>query len=70
MLRQLKQVLRQNNIKYYLLPKNDEFMNTNLPSSKDRLFSFTGFTGSNGFALVSSDSNEKSMFVTDSRYEL
>lgn len=30
----------------------------------------TGFTGTSGYTVVNSDESEKSLFITDSRYEL
>jgi len=45
-------------------------MSDNLPIGKDRLRNLTGFTGSSGYAVISAVDNEKSIFVTDSRYEL
>lgn len=69
-LTKLKALMRQRNLAYYILPKNDEFMSDTLPISKDRLRKVTGFTGSSGYTIISAAENEKSIFVTDSRYEL
>ena len=69
-LQKLKALMRQKGLKHYVLPKHDEFMNHNLPAARDRLRSLTGFTGSSGYTIVNSEDSEKSLFVTDSRYEL
>ena len=45
-------------------------MSHNLRKAQDRLRSITGFTGSSGYIVVNSGESEKSLFVTDSRYEL
>ena len=45
-------------------------MNTNLKPNKDRLRAISNFTGSNAYAIVLQQENEKSHFVTDSRYDL
>ena len=62
--------MKKKNLQAYILPKNDEFMNTNLPEHKDRLQSLTNFTGSNGYTIITADETEKAQFVTDSRYEI
>lgn len=69
-LTRLKQLLRAKGLQYYILPKNDEFMNQSLPADRDRLMQITGFTGSSGYAVISAKDDELSTVVTDSRYEL
>ena len=61
--------MRQGQLDAYLVPKNDAFMSHTLPKSKDNLFKLSGFTGSSGFAIIRS-CDKKSVFVTDSRYEI
>ena len=61
--------MRQGKLDAYLVPKNDAFMSHTLPKSKDSLLKLSGFTGSNGFAIVRT-CDKKSVFVTDSRYEI
>lgn len=67
--------MRAKKLDAYLVPKNDAFMSTNLPAHKDHLLKLTGFSGSSGFAVVRAQGSEgpgdpKSVFVTDSRYEI
>ena len=62
--------MRQRNLQAYILPKNDEFMNTNLSEHADRLRALINFTGSNGYAIITANETEKNQFVTDSRYEI
>ena len=50
----------------YLIPKNDEFFDENIPGN-DRLNFISSFSGSYGFALIVRDKNY--LFV-DGRYTL
>jgi hypothetical protein len=45
-------------------------MSHNLPLHRDRLKSLTGFSGSSGYTVINAEEDKKSVFVTDSRYEL
>jgi len=66
----LRSVLAEKGLSAYLVPKNDEYMSTTLPSSRDRLKHLTGFSGSNGYTVVFADQDRKPSFVTDSRYDI
>ena len=63
----LKKTLIREKIDGYIIPKNDEFFSEYIPEHNDRLNFISGFTGSNGFALVLKDKNY--LFV-DGRYTL
>ena len=69
-LKKLQSFLKSKSIRAYVIPKNDEFFNSGMPLSKDRLFKATGFTGSSGYAVILADESKQSAFVTDSRYDL
>ena len=51
----------------YVIPSNDEFLNEYVPRQFRRLEYITGFTGSNGIAIITKD---KLAFYTDGRYLL
>ncbi len=51
----------------FIIPSNDEFQNEYVPMHLNRLLYATGFTGSNGVAIVTL---KKSAFFTDGRYLL
>ena len=68
-LKRLQDHLIKHNLHAYLVPKNDAFMSQTLPKSKDHLHQISGFTGSSGFAVIRNP-EQKSLFVTDSRYEI
>jgi Xaa-Pro aminopeptidase len=63
----LKKLLQQNDIYGYLIPIRDEFGCEYVPESAKRLQFITGFTGSNGFAIITKQNNA---FFTDGRYTL
>lgn len=51
----------------YIIPTTDEYQNEYSPDENKRLEFITGFTGSNGFAIIARD---KGYFYTDGRYLL
>lgn len=55
------------NIDYFLVPSNDEFFSEYVPDHLNRLKYISGFTGSNGLALIGKEIN---LFFTDGRYLL
>lgn len=61
----LKQSFDQYQIDGYIVPSTDEFQSEYTASYARRLEYITGFTGSNGMAIVLKD---KSLFFTDGRY--
>ena len=63
----LKKIFKREKIDGYIIPKNDNFFNENIPDHNDRLNFISGFTGSNGFALILKSKNY--LFV-DGRYTL
>lgn len=54
-------------ISAWVIPSNDEFLNEYVPPQFRRLEYITGFTGSNGVAIITKD---KLVFYTDGRYLL
>ncbi len=63
----LKKILIREKLDGYLIPKNDEFFDENIPEYNDRLNFISSFSGSYGFALIVRDKNY--LFV-DGRYTL
>lgn len=61
----LKSLLKHNKINGYIVPSNDEYMSEYTPDYAKRLEYITGFTGTNGIALIFEDCN---LFFTDGRY--
>ena len=48
-IKKLKQILKQEKIDGYIIPKNDEFFGEYIPDHKDRLKFISEFSGSYGF---------------------
>ena len=48
----LIKLFNKNKINGYIIPKNDEYFNEYIHSSKDRLKFVSDFTGSAGFAII------------------
>lgn len=65
---EVKQILKRKNISALLIPSTDEFLNEYTPDELARLKTITGFTGSNGYAIITS--GKEHYFFTDSRYIL
>lgn len=63
----LRKKLSENKLDAYLVPLRDEWGCEYVPEHNNRLKFLTGFTGSNGFAIVTKD---KAAFFTDGRYTL
>ena len=66
-LSRLRQLMTEENITYYLVPLRDEYGFEYVPDHNNRLKWLTGFTGSNGFAVIG---REKAAVFTDGRYTL
>lgn len=66
-LRQLRQLLASNNYDAYLVGPNDEHGSEIVSDYDQRLKFISGFSGSNGYALILLD---KAVLFTDGRYEL
>jgi len=66
-LSELKTILKDQKIDFFLLPNSDEFFSEYLPESEKRIEYLTGFSGSNATIIFS---QEKSFFFTDGRYTL
>jgi Xaa-Pro aminopeptidase len=64
---QIRVELRRQKLDGYLVPLSDEFQSEYVPDHLNRLSWLTGFTGSNGFAVVL---EKKAAFFTDGRYTL
>ncbi len=63
----LRKKLHENKLDAYLVPLRDEWGCEYVPEYNNRLKRITGFTGSNGFAIIA---KEKAAFFTDGRYTL
>ena len=61
----LKSELKKYNYHGYLVPSGDEYMSEYTPAHAKRLEYITGFTGSNGLAIILQD---QVLFFTDGRY--
>ena len=66
-IKKLKNILKNEKIDGYVIPKNDKFFGEYIPSYNDRLSYISNFTGSYGFALILKNKNY--LFV-DGRYTL
>jgi Xaa-Pro aminopeptidase len=66
-LSQLKKILKDQKIDFFLLPNSDEFFSEYLPESEKRIEYLTGFSGSNATVIFG---QEKCFFFTDGRYTL
>jgi Xaa-Pro aminopeptidase len=63
----MKHTLRLLNLGAVIIPSGDEFLSEYVAEHSNRLMSVTGFSGSNGMALIGCDG---SLFFTDGRYIL
>ena len=63
----IQDLLKTHQLDGFLIPSNDEFQNEYVPNHLNRLKYLTGFTGSNGYAIITSNKN---IFFTDGRYLL
>ena len=52
-----KKLFNKYKIDGYIVPKNDEYFNEYVPSSKDRLKFISNFSGSAGFAVILKNKN-------------
>lgn len=64
-LQELRQLLNQYNYAGYIVPSSDEYMSEYTPHYAKRLEYITGFTGSNGVAVILP---QITLFFTDGRY--
>jgi len=64
---QLRDLMKAKGIDGYLIPSTDEFNNEYIPEFSKRLAWCTGFTGSNGLAVIT---NSNCYLYTDGRYLL
>lgn len=63
----LRSLMKKSGIDAYIIPSTDEFNNEYVPEAYKRLCWLTGFTGSNGIAIITS---KKLYLYTDGRYLL
>lgn len=66
-IRKLRGSFNNYNIDCYLIPSNDEFQSEYVPEHLNRLNFITGFSGSNGLAIIT---KAAALFFTDGRYLL
>ena len=66
-LNKLRAILKSHMLDGFIIPSNDEFQSEYVPDYANRLKFLTGFSGSNGVALVT---NKEAVFFTDGRYLL
>ena len=66
-MKKFKNLLRQYRLDGYIIPKNDEYFNEYVTSTKDRLKFISNFSGSAGFAIILKNKNY--LFV-DGRYTI
>ncbi|MCH9754231.1 MAG: aminopeptidase P family protein [Alphaproteobacteria bacterium] len=64
--KELRSLLVQRNIDFYLVPSQDEYLGEYTTDHTNRLKFITGFTGSNGLAIFSAKGED--LFYTDARY--
>lgn len=63
----LRTLMKQHGIDAYLVPHRDAYDNEALPASEERIAFLSGFTGSFGLCVVTTD---KALLISDSRYTL
>ncbi|MGX6960669.1 MAG: M24 family metallopeptidase [Rickettsia endosymbiont of Pentastiridius leporinus] len=61
----LRNLFKEYEIDGYIVPSNDKYMSEYVPDYAKRLEYMTGFTGSNGMAIICTD---VALFCTDGRY--
>ena len=66
-MKNFKKLLKKYKIDGYIVPKNDDYFNEYVSSSKDRLKFISNFSGSAGFAIILKNKNY--LFV-DGRYTI
>ncbi|CAN0606646.1 unnamed protein product, partial [Ectocarpus sp. 12 AP-2014] len=64
-LEQLRKILKEQNYSGYIISTTDEYLSEYTPAYAKRLEYITGFTGSNGLAIILQDTV---LFFTDGRY--
>ncbi|MFN7094966.1 MAG: aminopeptidase P family N-terminal domain-containing protein, partial [Burkholderiales bacterium] len=64
---QLRQMMQLQRLHAYLIPSHDEFLGEYIPECAKRLEWLTGFSGSNGLAIIF---EKEAFFFTDGRYLL
>ena len=64
---QLRKLLTSHRLNGFLIPSKDEFQNEYTPEESNRLKFITGFSGSNGVALIT---HKQTILFTDGRYLL
>ena len=57
MINKIKHLINQDNLDGYIVPKNDEFFSEY--SQKDRLRTFSNFSGFAGYAIILKNKNVK-----------
>jgi Xaa-Pro aminopeptidase len=66
-IKQLRSKIKDHQLSGYIVPSNDEFQSEYVPDYSNRLKFISGFSGSNGLALITLD---EAIFFTDGRYIL
>jgi Xaa-Pro aminopeptidase len=69
-LRLLQNEMTKNQIDCYFVPRVDMFSGEEVPQNEERLKYISGFSGSAGFGIVSSNPDIKSAIFSDGRYKL
>ena len=69
-LQKLKELMISYNLDGFLVPRSDMFSGEEVPENEERLKYISGFSGSSGFGIISSNINIKSAIFSDGRYKL
>ena len=69
-LQKLKELMISHNLDGFLVPRSDMFSGEEVPENEERLKYISGFSGSSGFGIISSNINIKSAIFSDGRYKL
>ena len=69
-LQKLKKLMILNNLDAFWVPRSDMFSGEEVLENQERLKYISGFSGSSGFSIISSNINVKSAIFSDGRYQL
>ena len=69
-LQKLKELMISYHLDGFWVPRSDMFSGEEVPDNEERLKYISGFSGSSGFGIISSNINIKSAIFSDGRYKI